>query len=234
MAKRRESGDGDTRSQILDAAERLAQVRGFNAFSYADVAAELKITNAALHWHFASKSDLGEALIPVPLRHLDFADALQTVESQVTDAAGRLDAYANLYTGVLRDERMCLCGMLAAEYPTLPAPMQRTVVRFFSENEAWLTRVLELGREPGKPAVRWIARRRCPVDRQHARGRHAGRHVPLETSPDSKQRLRVSLPRLDERNLGGRHPRTSWGARSASCAELVGQPGLGRRRAGCQ
>ena len=39
--------------------------------------------------------------------------------------------------------------MLAAEYETLPAPMQNAVVRFFDENETWLTRVLEQGREEG-------------------------------------------------------------------------------------
>jgi len=44
-------------------AERLVQVRGFNGFSYADIAAELHITKASLHYHFATKADLGEALI---------------------------------------------------------------------------------------------------------------------------------------------------------------------------
>jgi TetR/AcrR family transcriptional repressor of nem operon len=138
---------GDTATQILDVAERLAQLRGFNAFSYADIAAELKITNAALHYHFAAKSDLGEALIG---RYASrFGEALQAIESRLTDAADRLDAYTELYTGVLRDERMCLCGMLAAEYLTLPGPMQSAVVDFFSENEVWLTGVLALGREQG-------------------------------------------------------------------------------------
>ena len=32
----------DTASRILDVAERLVQSRGFNAFSYADVAGELE------------------------------------------------------------------------------------------------------------------------------------------------------------------------------------------------
>ena len=41
---------------------------------------------------------------------------------------------------------MCLCGMLAAEYETLPDPMRRAVVRFFDTNEAWLAKVLARGR----------------------------------------------------------------------------------------
>ncbi len=59
----REHGNSRTASRILDAAERLVQDRGFNGFSYADVAAELQITKPALHYHFASKAALGEALI---------------------------------------------------------------------------------------------------------------------------------------------------------------------------
>jgi TetR/AcrR family transcriptional repressor of nem operon len=137
----------DTATQILDVAERLVQIRGFNGFSYADVAAELKITKAALHYHFASKSELGEALIG--RYSVRFAEALTAVEARTADAPARLGAYADLYLDVLRDRRMCLCGMMAAEYETLPATMQDTVARFFSENETWLARVLKKGREEG-------------------------------------------------------------------------------------
>jgi TetR/AcrR family transcriptional repressor of nem operon len=61
--KQAQEDSTDTATQILDVAERLAQIRGFNAFSYADVAGELGLTNAALHYHFPSKAELGEALI---------------------------------------------------------------------------------------------------------------------------------------------------------------------------
>ena len=44
---------------------------------------------------------------------------------------------------------MCLCGMFAAEYATLPKPMQERVVRFFDDNEAWLAHVLRDGRVSG-------------------------------------------------------------------------------------
>ena len=33
---------------------------------------------------------------------------------------------------------MCLCGMLAAEYTTLPKPMRDEMRHFFDENERWL------------------------------------------------------------------------------------------------
>ena len=63
MATRELGNSSGTAARILDIAEQLVQVRGFNAFSYADIAAQLKITKAALHYHFAGKAELGEALI---------------------------------------------------------------------------------------------------------------------------------------------------------------------------
>jgi TetR/AcrR family transcriptional regulator, transcriptional repressor for nem operon len=147
MARGRHAGQADTASEILDAAERLVQVRGFNGFSYGDVAAELGVTTAALHYHFASKAELGEALIR---RYASrFAEALSAIDGRDASAPANLRAYATLYLDVLRNERMCLCGMLAADYQTLPEVMRDAVVRFFDDNEAWLRRVLEQGKAEG-------------------------------------------------------------------------------------
>jgi TetR/AcrR family transcriptional repressor of nem operon len=50
-----------------------------------------------------------------------------------------------LYRDVLSANRMCLCGMLAAEYQTLPPGMRAAVVGFFRRNETWLETVLRQG-----------------------------------------------------------------------------------------
>ena len=147
MVAERRRGDAGTATRILDVAERLAQVRGFNGFSYADIAAEVGITKAALHYHFASKADLGKALISRYAAR--FGEALAAIDAGTTAAPAKLQGYAELYVGVLRNQRMCLCGMLAAEYPTLPDAMQASVVSFFDQNEAWLQDVLEQGRGDG-------------------------------------------------------------------------------------
>jgi TetR/AcrR family transcriptional repressor of nem operon len=124
----------------MDVAERLAQTRGFNGFSYADIAAELGITKASLHYHFASKADLGRALI---VRYADrFRAALAAID---VDGQNRLPRYVQLYEDVLVRDHMCLCGMLAAEYSILPLTMQSELRHFFDENERWLVRCLEDG-----------------------------------------------------------------------------------------
>jgi TetR/AcrR family transcriptional repressor of nem operon len=138
---------GETRTRILDVAERLVQIRGFNGFSYADVAAELAISKASLHHHFPTKAGLGEALIARYAERFD--SALAAIDVNASPAPSKLDAYAGLYSEVLREGRMCLCGMLAAEYETLPAPIRDAVVAFLADNEAWLRRVLDEGRKDG-------------------------------------------------------------------------------------
>ncbi len=147
MATSRVRDDGDTATRILDSAESLVQVRGFNGFSYADVAAELAVTKASLHYHFPGKAELGRALI---VRYATrFNAALAGIDASGADAPTMLGAYARLYADVLRGQRMCLCGMLAAEYQTLPEPMREAVLGFFDENEAWVERVLIQGRDEG-------------------------------------------------------------------------------------
>jgi TetR/AcrR family transcriptional repressor of nem operon len=136
-----------TAESILDSAERLLQTRGFNNFSYADVAGELGITKASLHYHFSSKAALGQALIG---RYAErFALALDHIDQDTTTAREKLEAYAALYADVLRGKRMCMCGILAAEYPTLPKPMRGAVTRFFDDNEDWLAGVLRQGKADG-------------------------------------------------------------------------------------
>jgi TetR/AcrR family transcriptional repressor of nem operon len=133
-----------TAQRILDIAERLVQTRGFNGFSYADIADALRVTKASLHYHFPAKATLGAQLIE---RYQErFLAALQTIDEESTDAPEKLRRYVAIYGDVLNNNRMCLCGMLAAEFGTLPKPMRENVHRFFDANEHWLALVLQSGK----------------------------------------------------------------------------------------
>ncbi len=146
---------------ILDVAEQLAQTRGYNGFSYADIAARLGVTKASLHYHFATKAELGSALIA--RYDAVFCEALAAIDQQVREPREKLARYIGLYDAVMRNDRMCLCGMLAAEYATLPASMQKQLKLFFDANERWLTHVLEEGRSAGTLTFKEAARERARV-----------------------------------------------------------------------
>lgn len=139
-------GTVPTADRILDVAERLAQTRGYNGFSYADVSRVLRIEKASIHYHFKTKADLGVRLVG---RYEErFKDALDRIEAEAAGPGERLRRYVRLWLGVLRDGgKMCLCGMLAAEVETLPRPMREALTRFFDANEAWLAATLAAGRK---------------------------------------------------------------------------------------
>ena len=137
-----------TAEQILDLAEPRVQLLGFNGFSYADIAGELGVTTASIHYHFPAKSDLGVRLIE---RYTErFLGALRDIDAQTGSASDKVRTYVALYEGVLAEGRLCLCGMMAAEYATLGEPMRAALIHFFKNNEDWLEGLLARGRAAGE------------------------------------------------------------------------------------
>ncbi len=141
------SKEVETSQRILDVAERLVQTRGFNGFSYAHIAGELQVTKPALHYHFPNKAELVRSLVARYTERFDLA--LAEIDTLQLDSQGMLANYTQIYVDVVRSGRMCLCGMLAAEYQTLPSAVQQAVLEFFDHNETWLAHVLERGRFDG-------------------------------------------------------------------------------------
>ena len=137
-----------TAERIMDAAQRMVQTRGYNAFSYADISAQVGIRKASIHYYFPSKKDLGKEL--VARYRVAFRDKLDRIDNETGDARRKLKAYAQLYLEALRDDdRMCLCGMLASDITTLPEEVRREMVSFFADNETWLMKTLGDGRNVG-------------------------------------------------------------------------------------
>ena len=138
----------DTRERILKIASNLLQTRGFSAFSFAHIAEELGVKPAAIHYHFATKTDLGLALIERfrarYRRWMDEADD-QGVSPQM-----KLDGYVRIATRFADDgQKICPAGALEAEYGAIPVEMQRAVQAMVEEVYAWLAKVLDEGRKTG-------------------------------------------------------------------------------------
>jgi TetR/AcrR family transcriptional repressor of nem operon len=141
--------EAGAQERILDAAERLCQTRGFNGFSFRDLAGLVGIRSASVHYHFRTKGDLGKALI-VRYRH-KIETVMGEIERREATVAGRLKRFAGVLREMLRDEnRACLCGILAAEAGTLSDEMRTEVRRFFDLCEQWLARELQEGRRSGE------------------------------------------------------------------------------------
>jgi len=69
----------DTKTRILDAAERLFGAKGFNSTSLRDITSEAQVNLAAVNYHFQSKDSLIDAVIarriePVNRKRLEMLD----------------------------------------------------------------------------------------------------------------------------------------------------------------
>lgn len=63
MARRTKDEAQETRSRILDAAERVFCERGVSRTSLEDIANAAGVTRGAIYWHFQDKSDLFSAML---------------------------------------------------------------------------------------------------------------------------------------------------------------------------
>ena len=138
----------DTRISLLDSAERAVRQRGFDGFSYADLSKEIGIRKASIHYHFATKADLGLALIE---RYAErFFATLADIRNSGGSAAEQLRSYIQIYRDALAEgEQVCLCVALSAGRDSLSTEVLDQLNRFHAESIAWLTEVFERAAQDG-------------------------------------------------------------------------------------
>lgn len=131
----------DTRDEIIRLGSELIRSIGYNAFSYADISKSLGIKNAAIHYYFPSKSDLG---IEVIRRNL-------SAFNQLTEAWESLDYrqqfinYIHMHDTFISSHWVCIVGSLAPSYDTLPENMQKELQGLVNTILKWIENLLENG-----------------------------------------------------------------------------------------
>jgi TetR/AcrR family transcriptional repressor of nem operon len=137
----------NAREAILTAARRAAQAHGYGGLNFRDIGAEVGIKAASIYHHFPSKADLGAA---VAKRYWeDTAKELDALLGKTGDPKRALKAYPGLFRRSLEaDNRMCLCGFMAAEYDDLPDTVKTEVQTFADVNVTWLARMLSAASVP--------------------------------------------------------------------------------------
>jgi len=132
----------------MDLAESFLQEKGFNGFSYAHIACELGVKNAAIHYHFPSKEALTTAVIQ---RYRDRFQ-LWINNARVKDLSPRdkLEWFFGIYTETRADHgKVCLSGSLESEFNSLPASLREQTEALTRELLTWLEATLQEGRAAG-------------------------------------------------------------------------------------
>ena len=138
-----------TREHILKRATMLFQGRGYNGFSFKDIYAPMGIRNAAIHYHVRTKSDLCSAVIA------RYRDLLKSETGDFMKHGGSAKSQLDAYLAFIRHEILdarCMCPLtnVAVALDTLPGEVRAQATMLSHDLLAYLTRVMELGREQGE------------------------------------------------------------------------------------
>ena len=130
----------------MDLAETFIQEKGFNGFSYAHIAKELDVKNAAIHYHFPTKEELVCAVIQ---RYRDrFQLWINNSRIKNLSPQEKLDWFFSIYTDTRADNgKVCLAGSLETEFHSLPASLREQTEALTRELLTWLQATLQEGRE---------------------------------------------------------------------------------------
>ena len=137
----------NTATKILDVAQAMVRHRGYSAFSYADISAEVGIKKASIHYHFPSKEDLVKALV---VRYRErLAQRCNAISRGTSTLREKVIEFAHLYLDGLEKDQICLCAMLTADYVVLPESIQAEITLFFAQAETWLSHLIQQGLDQG-------------------------------------------------------------------------------------
>ncbi len=134
----------DTKTRILDVAEKLTQTKGFNGFSYIDLSNEVGVKTSSIHYHFKAKADLALAL--VERVHVAHTATLGDMDASISSPEKRLAAMVDAFEGYAKDDKYCLCGMLSAELHSVSPAVRRRLQTYFADLRSWVAKQLrEMG-----------------------------------------------------------------------------------------
>ncbi|MGS2717126.1 TetR/AcrR family transcriptional regulator [Eionea flava] len=128
----------DTIERIIQSAENQARTGGYHGFSFREIAKDIGIKSASIHYHFPTKTDLATELAK---RYTEkFNGHLQAISDTDKGLEEQLSSYTALfYHAIKNDQKMCLCGLFAAESEVLPKEVQTATRQFFEAQIQWLT-----------------------------------------------------------------------------------------------
>ena len=117
----------DMKTAIMDAAERRIQLGGFGGFSFREVAADVGIKSASVHYHFPTKDDLGAAVLRRWSEHTS-----EVVNEELKKDPDPVKAWTKAFRGTAHsDAHMCPCTVLGAASQDLPVRVAKEVKNFF-------------------------------------------------------------------------------------------------------
>ena len=127
----------DKRAEIESIARDRVQRSGLRELSFRTLAEDVGVKSSSVHYYFPEKGDLTAALIET-YSH-EFLGRLDQIAGRGDSLKAELLAFVDLFEQAAAGDRLCLCGMLAAELSALDDASRALLARFFERSETWLS-----------------------------------------------------------------------------------------------
>ena len=133
----------DNRERIIDAANRLFYIKGYNQTSFADVADEVGISKGNLHYHFRSKDDLLEAIISLRMQVIQ--NNLVQWAKEFPDPKDKLRRFAQMLLNEEADlvRYGCPLGSLNMELGKTQPALRDMSREMFDQFQHWLEKAFQ-------------------------------------------------------------------------------------------
>jgi TetR/AcrR family transcriptional repressor of nem operon len=131
----------DKRTELQTLAQAIIQRSGLRTLSFRQLAEQAGVKSSSVHYHFPEKNDLTAVLIASYSQA--FAQRLLAIDQAEPNLRRKLLAFVGLFEEAAQDDKLCLCGMLAAEMSVLDETCRSLLRDFFKHSEDWLVRMLK-------------------------------------------------------------------------------------------
>jgi len=133
---------GPTEGKILLKAQQLLQERGYQFFSFQDLADSVGIRKASVHHHFKTKDKLAERMVADYMLRIEtwFAE----IDSKKLKPKKKLLAYFNLFRELsCNGKNVCPGGSLLLDWHNFSKPIRAELRKMISLHHLWLIRLLK-------------------------------------------------------------------------------------------
>jgi len=129
------------RTELEISAIDTVQRVGMQNLSFRTLADQVGVRSSSVHYYFPEKSDLASAMIQ---RYIgEFNEQLTRIDQRNATLRKKLEAFLGIFEKVIKADKFCLCGMMAAEVLVLNDDNRALLAEYFQQAEDWLKTVFK-------------------------------------------------------------------------------------------
>ncbi len=132
----------EIREKLINHAINTIQKYGIHKLTMRELGKAVDIKSSSVMYHFKSKDELLTELVRT--YNEAFFTYLEEINQKTENPKDRIYKLFDLYEASLKDEKLCLCGMIATENDNLDKATKVLVIHFFEYIEEWIKQNLLL------------------------------------------------------------------------------------------